>query len=61
LNADTRNSDWDFKQQGQRTAWYDGRLIAQISATESWSWRGSYHYQNLVDGHQLRIQSVLLP
>jgi hypothetical protein len=61
LNAAASNSGWHFEQQQQRSAWYDGHLIAQINTGDSWSWQGTYEYQNLVAGYQLQLQSVVLP
>lgn len=61
LNAAAGNSGWHFEQQQQRSAWYDGRLIARVNAGDSWSWHGTYQYQNLVAGYQLQLQSVVLP
>jgi hypothetical protein len=50
-----------FEQQQQRSAWYDGRLIARISTRDSWSWTGAYQYHNQINGYQLSLQSVQLP
>jgi hypothetical protein len=50
-----------LEQQQQRSAWYDGRLIARISTRDSWSWTGAYQYHNQINGYQLSLQSVQLP
>ena len=60
LNESNRASGWHFEQQRQRTAWYHKRQAARIDSQLDSPWSGRAHYLDLIDGHQLALQSVLL-
>ncbi len=61
LNRANGDLGWEFRQQNQRSAWYDGELYARINARETAPWSGRYDYHNLLDGSRISLQSVLLP
>ncbi len=61
LNRANAGHGWEFRQQEQRRAWYNGQPYARIDARETAPWTGRYDYYNQLDDSRISLQSVPLP